>query len=55
VAEHLDGADVVCPFGAPTGRPIIEAGTFGLIQQFGVGLDKVDVAAAAELAPTDRP
>jgi len=49
VAEHLDGVDVVCPFGAPIGRAIIEAGTFGLIHQFGVGLDKVDIAAATEL------
>jgi phosphoglycerate dehydrogenase-like enzyme len=30
-------------------RPIIEAGSFGLIQQFGVGLESVDIAAATEL------
>ncbi len=49
VADFLDGADVVCPLGAPIGRGVIEAGTFGLIHQFGVGLDGVDVAAATEL------
>jgi phosphoglycerate dehydrogenase-like enzyme len=49
VAKHLNGIDVVCPFGAPIGRDVIEAGTFGLIHQFGVGLDKVDIAAATEL------
>jgi phosphoglycerate dehydrogenase-like enzyme len=49
VAEHLNGVDVVCPFGGAIGRDVIEAGTFGLIQQFGVGLDKVDVVAATEL------
>jgi phosphoglycerate dehydrogenase-like enzyme len=49
VAEHLDGVDVVCPFGGAIDRAAIEAGTFGLIHQFGVGLDKVDVAAATEL------
>ena len=49
LAEHLDGVDVVCPLGGAIDRAAIEAGTFGLIQQFGVGLDQVDVAAATEL------
>jgi phosphoglycerate dehydrogenase-like enzyme len=49
VAGHLDGVDVVCPLNVPVSRPIIEAGSFGLIQQFGVGLESVDVAAATEL------
>ena len=49
IAEHLDGTDVLCPLGAPVDAPTIKAGTFGLIQQFGVGLDGVDVAAATEL------
>jgi phosphoglycerate dehydrogenase-like enzyme len=40
---------VVCPLGAPVSAPTIRAGCFGLIQQFGVGLDGVDVAAATEL------
>jgi phosphoglycerate dehydrogenase-like enzyme len=48
VADHLDGVDVICPFGARLGAPVIEAGTFGLVHQFGVGLDGVDVATATD-------
>jgi phosphoglycerate dehydrogenase-like enzyme len=48
VAENLDGVDVVCPFGARIGAGVIEAGTFGLIHQFGVGLDGVDVQRATQ-------
>jgi phosphoglycerate dehydrogenase-like enzyme len=48
VAEHLDGVDVVCPLGAPVDAATMDAGSFGLIHQFGVGLDKVDVEAATE-------
>jgi phosphoglycerate dehydrogenase-like enzyme len=46
VADHLDGVDVLCPFGGKIGADIITTGTFGLIHQFGVGLEGVDVAAA---------
>ncbi|HUZ25369.1 MAG TPA: NAD(P)-dependent oxidoreductase [Streptosporangiaceae bacterium] len=49
IAEHAVGADVLCPLGVPVDTQTIKAGTFGLIQQFGVGLDGVDVAAATEL------
>jgi phosphoglycerate dehydrogenase-like enzyme len=49
VAENLDGVDVVCPFGARLGASVIEAGGFGLIHQFGVGLDGVDVLRATQL------
>jgi phosphoglycerate dehydrogenase-like enzyme len=49
VADNLDGVDVVCPFGARIGAQIIAAGSFGLVHQFGVGLDGVDIAAATEL------
>jgi phosphoglycerate dehydrogenase-like enzyme len=49
VAESLDGADVVCPVGARLDSAAMEAGGFGLVQQFGVGLDRVDVAAATRL------
>jgi phosphoglycerate dehydrogenase-like enzyme len=49
VSAHLDGVDVVCPLNVPMDRPVIEAGSFGLIQQFGVGLESVDIAAATEL------
>jgi phosphoglycerate dehydrogenase-like enzyme len=49
VAAQLDGVDVVCPFGgAKISREVIEAGSFGLIHQFGVGLEGVDLAAATE-------
>jgi phosphoglycerate dehydrogenase-like enzyme len=48
VAEHLDGVDVVCPLGAQIDAATMDAGRFGLVHQFGVGLDKVDVAAATE-------
>ncbi|HLU57997.1 MAG TPA: NAD(P)-dependent oxidoreductase [Pseudonocardia sp.] len=47
-AAHVDGADVVCPFGAEVGAEVIARGPFGLIQQYGVGLDRVDVDAATE-------
>ncbi|HEY3952298.1 MAG TPA: NAD(P)-dependent oxidoreductase [Streptosporangiaceae bacterium] len=49
VADHLDGVDVVCPWGSPMDAATLRAGTFGLVQQFGVGLERVDVAAATEL------
>jgi phosphoglycerate dehydrogenase-like enzyme len=49
LAEHLDGVDVICPFGARIGAAVIEAGTFGLVHQFGVGLEGVDVDRATEL------
>jgi phosphoglycerate dehydrogenase-like enzyme len=46
VRAHLDGVDVVVPYMATIGGPLIAAGSFGLIQQFGVGLETVDVEAA---------
>jgi phosphoglycerate dehydrogenase-like enzyme len=49
VADNLDGVDVICPFGARIGAELIEAGSFGLVHQFGVGLEGVDVAAATNL------
>lgn len=49
LADHVDGVDVVCPWGSPVDATTLAAGTFGLVQQFGVGLEKVDVAAATEL------
>lgn len=44
--DHLGGVDVVCPVGAFIGADLVERGSFGLIQQYGVGLEKIDVAAA---------
>ena len=48
VADKLDGVDVICPFGITVSAQLIEAGSFGLVHQFGVGLERVDVAAATE-------
>lgn len=46
VAEHLEGVDILVPFAAPIPRSMIERGTFGLIHEFAVGLDTIDVEAA---------
>jgi len=48
VTEHLDGVDAVCPFGAWIDEAVLDAGTFGLVHQFGVGLEKVDIPRATE-------
>ncbi len=49
VADHLDGVAAVCPFGAWIDRAVLDAGTFGLVHQYGVGLEKIDVTRATEL------
>jgi phosphoglycerate dehydrogenase-like enzyme len=49
IRAHLEGVDAVCPFGAMIDAAVLEAGTFGLVQQFGVGLEKVDIPRATEL------
>lgn len=49
VGANLAGVDVVCPFGAWIDRAVLDAGTFGLVHQYGVGLEKVDVDRATEL------
>jgi phosphoglycerate dehydrogenase-like enzyme len=49
VSKHLDGVDVICPFGSRIDRAVLDSGTFGLVQQFGVGLEQVDIARATEL------
>ena len=49
VADHLDGVAAICPFGAWIDRSVLDAGSFGLVHEFGVGLEKVDVARATEL------
>lgn len=46
VGQHLADVDVLVPYMAAIDAAIIDRGTFGLIQQFGVGLETVDVAAA---------
>jgi len=49
VPEHLAGVDAICPVGARIDADVLEAGSFGIVHQFGVGLDRVDVARAGEL------
>lgn len=49
IGEHVEGADVVVPFGAFVDAPVLEAGMFGLVNQYGVGLEKVDIERATEL------
>lgn len=44
--EALHGADVVIPLMSRIDRALIEAGSFRLIQQWGAGLEGVDVEAA---------
>lgn len=46
VRGYLSSVDVVVPYMATIDAPIISAGSFGLIQQFGVGLETVDIDAA---------
>ncbi len=49
VASHLDGVDAICPFGARIDAAVLAGGSFGLVQQFGVGLEKIDVETATRL------
>ena len=48
LAASLRDIDVVVPYVARVDEAAIGAGTFGLIQQFGVGLETVDVGAATD-------
>ena len=45
-AEMADGMDVVTPIAARVDAEVLASGDFGLVQQFGVGLEQVDVDAA---------
>ncbi|WP_433787093.1 NAD(P)-dependent oxidoreductase [Actinomycetospora sp. CA-101289] len=47
-AGGLDGVDVLCPMGSAISGALMDATSPRMIQQFGVGLSGVDVAAAAE-------
>lgn len=49
IAQHLDGVDAICPFGARIDAAVLAGGAFGFVQQFGVGLERVDVEAATQL------
>lgn len=46
--QHLPGADILVPMPNAVDRKIIETGTFGLIQQYGVGVERIDVESATE-------
>lgn len=46
IINYLDEADVIIPTISRIDSDIIERGRFGLVQQFGVGLDTVDIEAA---------
>jgi phosphoglycerate dehydrogenase-like enzyme len=45
-AELADGMDVLTPIGAQVDADLLAGGTFRLVQQFGVGLETVDIEAA---------
>ncbi|HTI22935.1 MAG TPA: NAD(P)-dependent oxidoreductase [Kutzneria sp.] len=47
-AEMADGMDVVTPIAAKVDADLLGKATFGFVQQFGVGLETVDVDAATE-------
>ncbi|HYK54229.1 MAG TPA: NAD(P)-dependent oxidoreductase [Candidatus Eremiobacteraceae bacterium] len=46
--SSLAGVEVVVPYVAQIDAAAIAAGTFGLVQQFGVGLETIDVEAATQ-------
>jgi phosphoglycerate dehydrogenase-like enzyme len=46
IIHYLDDVDVIIPAIARIGSDLIERGRFGLVQQFGVGLETVDIEAA---------
>lgn len=48
VANYIDAVDIVLPSVAKIDADVIAAGSFGLIQQLGVGVDSVDVEAATK-------
>src|ERR1700682_4657498 len=47
-ADCLDGVDIVVPYISKIDADVVRKGTFGLVQQFGVGLDGVDIDAATD-------
>ena len=46
LADHITEADVIVPLVTRVDADLIRRGTFGLIQQYGVGLESVDIEAA---------
>lgn len=49
IREHLRGVDIITPFMSRIDAAILEQGSFGLVQQIGVGLEGVDIATATRL------
>ncbi len=49
IREHLAGVDIITPFMSRIDAAILEQGSFGLVQQIGVGLEGVDIATATDL------
>jgi phosphoglycerate dehydrogenase-like enzyme len=49
ILNYLDDVDVIIPAIARINSHMLELGRFGLVQQFGVGLDAVDIEAATRL------
>jgi phosphoglycerate dehydrogenase-like enzyme len=48
IRTALDGVDVVVPLMSPIDAAVMDAGQFGLIQQWGAGLEGVDLMAAQQ-------
>lgn len=46
VLENIEDVDVLVPWGYPVNEKLIQKGHFKFIQQPGVGLEKIDIAAA---------
>ena len=46
VARNLDGVEIIIPWTAKINSSIIVSGKFGFIQEFGVGIETIDVEAA---------
>ncbi len=46
--QQISEADVVVPLGTTISKDLMSLGSFGLIQQFGVGLETVDIEAATQ-------
>jgi phosphoglycerate dehydrogenase-like enzyme len=46
LTDHIADADVIVPLVTRVDEDLIRQGTFGLIQQYGVGLETVDIEAA---------
>src|SRR5690625_2354506 len=44
--QHVKDIDILIPWGAPVDEALMKRGTFGFIQQPGVGLEKIDIDAA---------